>query len=134
MLLIQDSYKESALTGPYDELDFDQTHDLVKSRQRYFRRPRRPADLLGQLMARKGYAQTETTNELESIWMAVAGDKWQSKTKVGSIRAGVLEVLVSSSAANHQIGFQKKKLLAELKRRLPKNNLKDLRFIVGKID
>ena len=122
------------MTGPYDELDFTQANDLVKSRQRYARRPKRPADILAQLMARKGYAQTETANELESTWNQVVGKQWQSKTKVGMIRAGVLEVLVSSSAANQQLGFQKKKILSELQKRLPKNNLKDLRFSVGNVD
>jgi len=120
--------------GEFDELDFDQTNDLVKLRQRFFRRPKRPADILGQLMARKGYAQTETSNELESTWNEIVGKKWISKTKVGNIRNGVLEVLVSSSAANQQIGFQKRKILKELQTRLPKNKLKDLRFTVGKIE
>jgi hypothetical protein len=118
----------------FDEQDFDQTNDLVKSRQRFFRRPRKPADILGQLMARKGYAQTETVNELETAWNEIVGEKWMARTKVGNIRNGVLEILVNSSAANQQIGFNKKKYLKELQKRLPKNNLKDLRFSVGKID
>jgi hypothetical protein len=118
----------------FDEQDFDQTNDLVKSRQRFFRRPRKPADILCQLMARKGYAQTETVNELETAWNEIVGEKWMARTKVGNIRNGVLEILVNSSAANQQIGFNKKKYLKELQKRLPKNNLKDLRFSVGKID
>ena len=122
------------MTGPYDEQDFDQANELVKSRQRYFRRPRRPADILGQLMARKGYAQTETANELEVTWNEIVGPKWQAKTKVGSIRSGVLEVIVSNSAVNQQLGFKKKKILAELQTQLPKNNLRDLRFRVGNIN
>jgi hypothetical protein len=126
--------KESALTGPYDEQDFDQANELVKRRQRFFRRPKRPADLLGQLMARKGYAQSETANELESTWNEIVGTNWQTKTKVGSIRRGVLEIIVSNSSANQQLAFQKKKLLLELQKQLPKNNLKNLRFTIGSID
>jgi hypothetical protein len=126
--------KGVALNGPYDEQDFDQANDLVKSRQRYFRRPKKPAEILGQLMARKGYAQTETASELEDTWNQIVGTQWESKTKVGMIRAGVLEVLVCSSSANQQLGFQKKKILAELQKQLPKNNLKDLRFTIGNID
>lgn len=122
------------MTGPYDELDFNQANELVKNRQRYFRRPRRPADILGQLMARKGYAQTETANELEVTWNEIVGSKWQAKTKVGSIRSGVLEVIVSNSAVNQQLEFKKKKILAELQTQLPKNNLRDLRFRVGNIN
>jgi hypothetical protein len=134
VLLIKNASKESALTGPYDEQDFEQANDLVKSRQRYFRRPKRPADILGQLMARKGYAQTETANELEVTWNEIVGTQWKAKTKVGSIRQGVLEIIVSNSAVNQQLEFKKSKILAELQSQLPKNNFKDLRFRVGKID
>ena len=122
------------MTGPYDEQDFDQANELVKSRQRYFRRPRRPADVLGQLMARKGYTQTQTANELQVTWNEIVGTRWQAKTKVGSIRQGVLEIIVSNSAVNQQLEFKKKKILVELQTQLPKNNLKDLRFRVGSID
>ncbi len=122
------------MTGPYDEQDFDQANDLVKARQRFRRRPQRPADLLAQLMARKGYSQTESANELELIWRKIVGAQWQSKTKVGSIRAGVLEIVVSHSGVNQQLEFRKKKILAELQTQLPQNNFKDLRFRVGKIN
>ncbi|MFT5300813.1 MAG: hypothetical protein ACI87E_000439 [Mariniblastus sp.] len=132
--MIPNAIKDSALTGQYDELDFSQANELVKSRQRYFRRPKRPADILSRLMARKGYAQTETANELEDTWNQVAGEKWKSKTKVGIVRAGVLEILVCNSSANQQLGFQKKKILTELQQKLPKNNLKDLRFTIGNIN
>lgn len=121
------------MTGPYDEQDFNQANDLVKSRQRFQRRPRRPADILGQLMARKGYAQTKTANELEVTWNEIVGAKWQVKTKVGAIRSGVLEIIVSNSSVNQQLEFKKKKFLVELQTRLPQNNFKDLRFRVGKI-
>lgn len=84
-------------------------------------------------MARKGYAQTKTANELELTWNEIVGPKWQSETKVGTIRQGVLEIMVSSSVVNQQLGFKKKQLLAELQTRLPKNNLKNLRFKLGNV-
>ena len=121
------------MSGPYDEQDFDQANDLVKSRQRFFRRPKRPADILGRLMARKGYAQTETANELEVTWNDIVGAKWKTETKVGTIRQGVLEVMVSSSVVNQQLGFKKKQILSELQTRLPKNNIKNLRFKLGNV-
>ena len=121
------------MTGAYEEQDFEQANDLVKKRQRYFRRPKRTAELLSKLMARKGYAQTESQTELESVWNDIAGSNWQNKTKVGSIRQGVLEIFVSNSAVNQQLEFQKKSFLNELQKRLPQNNLKDLRFRVGNV-
>lgn len=117
----------------FEELDFSQAQELVKGRQRFQRRPKRAADLLGKLMARKGYAQTESVNELEATWQSLVGAKWQSKTKTSLVRGGVLEVLVTSSAVNHQLEFQKKKLLKQLQTRLPQNNFKDIRFKVGNL-
>ena len=118
----------------YDELDFSQAQDLVKSRQRYFRRPKKPADILGRLMARKGYAQTESANELEETWNQIVGPKWQTKTKIGNVSRGVLEVFVVSSAVNQQMGFQKRKILTEIQNRLPKNKIKDLHFRIGNVN
>ena len=121
------------MNGEYDELDFSQAQDLLKKRQRYFRRPKKPADLLARLMARKGYAQTQSSNNLEDIWNQVVGPKWQAKTKVGNVSRGILEVYVVSAAVNQQLGFQKRKLLADLKNRLPQNKLKDIRFRIGNV-
>ena len=121
------------MTGPYDELDFDQANDLVRQRQRFYRRPKRSADILGHLMARRGYGQTETAKQLEETWNEIVGPKWKMETRVGTIRQGVLEVMVSSSVVNQQLGFKKKQLLFELQVRLPQNNLKDLRFRLGNV-
>ncbi len=121
------------MSEPYDELDFAQAQDLVKSRQRHFRRPKSAAQVLGHLMARKGYAQTESANELESVWNNIVEPKWKMKTKVGAIRRGVLEITVSNSNVNQHLEFAKRKLLTELQTQLPKYNLKDLRFRVGNV-
>lgn len=85
-------------------------------------------------MARKGYAQTKTTNELDEVWNSIVGPKWQSKTRVGNVSRGVLEVFVSSPAVNQQLGFQKKKLIAQLIKIVPKNKIKDIKFSIGSIE
>ena len=83
------------MPDPYEEVDFKQANNLVKSRQRYFRKPKRPADILGRLMARKGYSQTSNANELEEVWKKVVGEKWNSKTKVGLVKVRRLGNLCS---------------------------------------
>jgi len=119
------------LTDPYEEVDFKQANHLVKSRQRYFRKPKRPADILGRLMARKGYSQTTKTNELQQAWEKVVGEKWNSKTKVGLVKSGVLEIYVANSAVNQQLEFKKKKLLDALNKSNSKTKFKNIRFRVG---
>ena len=118
----------------YEELDFNQATDLTNQRRRFKRRPKRPANILSQLLARKGYGQTKTNDEIDSVWNAVVGDKWQSKTRVGNVSRGVLEVFVSSPAVNQHLGFQKKKLIAEMAKRVPQNKIKDIKFSLGSIE
>ena len=118
----------------YDDLDFNQATDLTNQRRRFKRRPKRPANILSQLLARKGYGQTKTNDELDTVWNAVVGDKWQSKTRVGNVSRGVLEVFVSSPAVNQHLGFQKKKLIAEMGKRIPQNKIKDIKFSLGSIE
>ena len=118
----------------YDNLDFDQATDLTNQRRRFKRRPKRPANILSQLMARKGYGQTKTNDELDDTWKAIVGEKWQTKTRIGNVSRGVLEVFVSSAAVNQHLGFQKKKLIAELSKRVPQNKIKDIKFSLGSIE
>ena len=115
----------------YDELDFSNASELVGKRRRYFRRPKRPADLLGQLMARKGFSQQESKNDLSDVWGSLVGESLSGKTRVGLLKRNVLEVYVSSSAVNQQLTFKKAQLLKQLKQQLPKENIKDLRFKIG---
>ena len=95
----------------YDEQDFSNASDLVAKRRRYFRRPKRPADLLGQLMARKGFAQQESKNDLSEVWNTLVGESLKKNTRVGLLKRNVLEVYVSSSAVNQQLTFQKSQLV-----------------------
>ncbi len=118
----------------YDQRDFDQATDLTRQRRRYQRRPKRPANILSQLMARKGYGQTKSNNELDEVWNDIVGEKWQSKTRVGNISRGTLEVFVSSPAVNQHLGFKKKKLIADLIKRIPQNKIKDIKFSLGSIE
>ena len=85
-------------------------------------------------MARKGYGQTKTNDELDDTWKAIVGEKWQTKTRIGNVSRGVLEVFVSSAAVNQHLGFQKKKLIAELSKRVPQNKIKDIKFSLGSIE
>ena len=115
----------------YEEEDFTNASELVAKRRRYFRRPKRPADLLGQLMSRKGFAQQESTNDLSEVWNSLVGDRLKDKTRVGLLQRNVLEVYVSSSAVNQQLTFKKAQLVKQLQKQLPKENIKDIRFKIG---
>jgi hypothetical protein len=54
------------------------------------------------------------------------GDKY---TRLGSLRRGVLEILVANSVLLQELaGFQKQRLLQELRERLDSPQINDLRF------
>lgn len=119
--------------GQYDEHDFDNASDLVKDRQRFRRRPKRSADIISQMMARQGYAQSKSNDELNEAWEIAAGPKFIKNTKAARINRGTLEVFVASSAAMNQLSFQKRQLLSAMQQQLPQNKIKDLRFKLGNV-
>ena len=119
--------------GQYDELDFDNASDIVKQRQRFRRRPKRTANIISQMMARQGYGQTQSNNELNDAWEIAVGQKFINNTKAARISCGILEVHVASSAAMNQLSFQKRQLLSAMQQQLPQNKIKDLRFKLGNV-
>lgn len=120
------------MADDWDEIDFENACRMVKQRRRYSRKPKKPANLLSQLMARKGYGQEKSTNELQQVWEKIAMPL-KDYTRTGSVRRGVLEVIVTSSAITQQLEFQKKQLLAELNRQLPQNKIREIRFRIGNV-
>lgn len=117
----------------YEELDFSNASDLVNKRQRFRRRPKRTGDIIGQMMARQGYSQTKSNDELNDAWEIAVGPKLIKSTKAGRISRGVLEVHVASSAAMNRLSFQKKQLLSAMQQQLPQNKIKDIRFKLGNV-
>ncbi len=94
-------------------------------------RPRKIADLLSELMARRGYAREQSSADLEQAWQQAAGELIAQHSRVGLIRQGRLEVTVTHSALVQELTFQKAAILAEMRKRLPHEQISDLRFRVG---
>lgn len=119
--------------GQYDEQDFDQASRLVKDRQFFQRRPKKAADLIAQLLARKGWGQSTAAHELQTVWQSITAASWSHQTQLGNVRQGVLEVIVANSGLLQQLEFTKQNLLASLQQRLPQNKIKDIRFRIGNV-
>jgi hypothetical protein len=116
-----------------DEQDFDQANRLINDRQFFPRRPKKAAELIAQLMARKGWGQSTAIDELDVAWKSVATTVWSQQTQLGNVRKGVLEVIVANSALLQQLEFKKQSLVASLQQRLPQNKIKDIRFRIGNV-
>lgn len=89
-------------------------------------------DILGALFTARGWGRRQERLHLERAWAAAAGEDVAARTQAGALRRGVLEVHVASAVLMQELNsFHKRRLLAELKRRLPSTPINDLRFRAG---
>ena len=108
--------------------------DDISRRQRYRAGPKRMGAVVNELMARRGYAQLQSSAECADAWQAAAGSSLGAHTVAGNIRRGVLEVFARNSAVVQELTFRKKQLIAELTKRAPDAKIRDVRFRIGPVD
>ncbi|BBO36527.1 DUF721 domain-containing protein [Lacipirellula parvula] len=126
------------MTIPPTEPHPDDWNDLTRraqSHKRWFygKQPKPVAEVMSQLIQRRGYAQVRNLGEWNDAWLAAAGEAFAAVTEVGQLRRGVLEVVAANSLVMQELGFEKERILQELKAARPDVGLKQLRFRVGKI-
>ncbi len=95
--------------------------------------PQRIADVLAELIARRGLGKVQTADQMAEAWDKACGEMASRFTRVGAIRGGTLEVLVANSVLVQELTFQKAALVRELNRLLPEKRIGNLRFRVGPI-
>jgi hypothetical protein len=90
--------------------------------------------VIAQLVARRGYLQQQTANDLTKAWEAeVAKLGAEGKTRAGRISRGILEVFVLNSALLQMLTFHKQSLTKAMKTAAGGSAIKDVRFKVGPI-
>lgn len=114
-----------------ENAELNELKDTVRRQQRLPRDPKRLADVLSRLISRRGYAQVQTSAVLENAWQAAVGPRWQTRTRVGRVQRGVLEVMVQDSAAMQELSFQQAMILRRLGESAPELKIKKLRLRVG---
>jgi predicted nucleic acid-binding Zn ribbon protein len=92
------------------------------------------AEVMSELMARRGYAREQSQAVYHDAWREAAGELVARYTRVGVVRHGSLEVLVANSVLLQELTFQKESILDTLGRLLPTETIRGLRFRVGPID
>jgi len=94
--------------------------------------PELVGEVLSRLFAARGWGRRQDRLRLERIWAQAIGPDHANQTRVAALRRGVLEVEVANSALLQELAhFHKRRLLAELRRRLPGVALGELRFRAG---
>ena len=97
-------------------------------------RPLPIAEVLSELMARRGFARVRSAEALENAWREAAGELLAGYSRAGEVRRGKLEVIVANSTLAQELTFQKSAIVKRLAERLPDQRIRDLRFRVGPID
>ena len=98
------------------------------------RGPQKAADIVAQLMARRGYGRLQASAITAEAWQAAAGEKFAGQTRPGELKRGKLEIHVRNSAVMQELTFAKKKILKSLLAAMPDAKIKDLKFRVGSVD
>ncbi len=109
------------------------TARAVERRQRFLPTPRTAARWVNQIIARRGIAETQSTNELETVWRDVVGEVLAGQTRIGAVRRGVCEITVENSALLQQISFQQRDFLRQIQVRKPHFAIQNFRFRVGPV-
>ena len=93
--------------------------------------PRKFADVLAELMARRGYSRQRSRTDLAEAWRSAAGELIADHSRPGLVRRGTLEVIVTHSALLQELSFQKGTILIRLQELAPQEKIAELRFRVG---
>ena len=97
--------------------------------------PQRLGEVLAQLFTARGWGRRQGRLHLEKAWAEAVGPEHAAQTRVGNLRRGVLEVIVANAVLLQELAhFHKRRLLEQLRRRLPGTPLTDLRFRAGVLE
>jgi predicted nucleic acid-binding Zn ribbon protein len=96
------------------------------------RGPENLAEILSRLFTARGWGRRQDRLHLERAWEEAAGKEVAAQSRVNSLRRGVLEVTVGNAVLLQELThFHKRRLLEQLRRRLPHTAITDLRFRAG---
>jgi predicted nucleic acid-binding Zn ribbon protein len=99
------------------------------------RGPERLGEILSRLFAARGWGRRQGRLHLERAWADVIGPEFAAHTRPGALRRGVLEVVVDNAVLLQELThYHKRRLLEQLRRRLPDTPWTDLRFRAGVLE
>ena len=110
----------------FNNADFD-----IRKRQTFTRRPKTAADLISKITARYGIGSRKSNDQLQGLFDSIVGVELANHCRVNGLSRGVIEVLVSNSAVSQQLSFKKHEIVNHIKKNLPNEKIRDLRFRSG---
>jgi predicted nucleic acid-binding Zn ribbon protein len=116
-----------------DADELRKTAEFVRRNQTAPRGPKSAANLVGQLLARRGWAQIKWREELDQTWCHVVGERWSAYSAPAELRGGKLFVTVANSIVMQELRYAGDGLLAALRQAMPGLRVEELRFRVGRV-
>ena len=90
------------------------------------------SEVLSRLFTARGWGRRQDRLRLEQAWAESVGAEGAKQTRVAALRRGVLEIEVGSAVLLQELThYHKRKLLEQIRRRLPGVTVMDLRFRAG---
>ena len=115
------------------EQEFEDAAFHISQRQVFKRQAKKASDLISHVLARSGVANQEGDNQLQAAWDSIVGITIANSSRVGGLRRGVLEIMVSNSSLLQQLSFKKHEIVQELQEQFPQNTIRDLRFRIASV-
>jgi hypothetical protein len=88
-------------------------------------------DIVSQLLARRGYAQVQSSAGLDAVLQQVLEPALAQQVRVGRLRAGILELYATDSVSLQELSFHHHQLLMAFQSQLPDSKIKRLRCAIG---
>jgi predicted nucleic acid-binding Zn ribbon protein len=95
------------------------------------------SEILSRLFTARGWGRRQDRLRLEDAWSAamIACGLTADQTHPGGLRRGVLEVIVGNGVLMQEMAhFHKRRLLEQIRQRLPGTTVTDLRFRAGVVN
>lgn len=90
-------------------------------------------EILARLFTARGWGRRQGRLHLEHAWAEAVGPDYSQQTRVLGLKRGILEIDVASGVLVQELThYHRKRLLDELRKKLPGQTIKELRFKVGK--
>lgn len=93
--------------------------------------PRRIGSIINQLMARRGYAQVQSSEDLQRSLATAVGEPLSNTVRAGNVRRGVLHIFASDSTSMQELTFMKRRILRQLQQDHPGAGITDIRMKIG---
>lgn len=97
--------------------------------------PRRLGDFIKVFLKKSGLDTTVKVLGVGKAWEQAVGDpRVVAHTRPGTVRSGILKVVVDAPVILQQLNFRRRELAKKVAELAPTSGVRDLRFVIGSIE